>query len=536
LNAYHTIGEVAVGRKNNYDVIRFAAAVLVIYQHSYPLGAGSANRDFITWLTNGTWDAGAFGVAIFFVISGFLITQSYERSQNLLLFVKARLLRIYPGLLASILLCAFVLGPLVTTLSVKDYFANPETYQYVKSLFLFHMQWNLPGVFEHNAYKGVVNGSLWTISFEVLCYGIVAVIGIIGLLRYRVLILAIFIFNLLLHLFYPELSPARGLQIFGLQVQQLTDLFTYFSAGMVLYSFRNSIPMNKYFAMLSIIVLYFSANLGIMKDTFIIFGSYLIIYFAYLPIWRLSEFSKYGDFSYGMYIFAFPVQQTITYLNGGKMSATINIIYAFFITLILAICSWHLIEKKALKLKNVTLLTEWVPLGAAVKWKGYYSKYLNLLDSGLRSLNWSKFVVLFLIISIAYGFYNQKPSSITFPYHKNGSIFKGNWLPQSPNEAYRWINKSASIELKKPSTAHELRIEGFVPESFKEISLISIVINDQVVTKEIHPGQAIDVAIPITTAFKTYTIKIEFNNAHIPSNDSEDKRVLSALISKIEFI
>jgi peptidoglycan/LPS O-acetylase OafA/YrhL len=534
VNKYQTIGDIAVGRKNNYDFIRFIAASLVIYQHSFPLGAGSPNKDFITWITNGTWDVGAFGVAIFFVISGYLITQSYDNSKSFFKFVKARLLRIYPGLILSVLLCTFVLGPLVTTLSLKDYFYNTETYHYLGALHIYYMPWNLPGVFEHNAYKDSVNGSLWTIPFEMLCYGIVALLGFIGLQRYKLAMLAVFILNMLLNLFYPMVVPANGLQIFGLQVEQLSELFTYFSAGMVLYTFRHNIPMSKQFAMLSIIVLYLSTSLGIMKELFPIFGAYLVIYFSYAPIWKISSFSKYGDFSYGMYIFAFPVQQIITYLHGGKMSPVLNMLESFIVTLFIAMLSWHLVEKRALSLKNVQMISALLPNNGL--FKNIYHRYLTSLDLILRSINWIKFLVLFLIIVVAYGIYNEKPTSVTFPYHKKGSIFKEGWLPQSPNEKYRWINKTATVELRIPSSSHLLRIAGFIPDNFTEVNQMNIYVNNQPsFNQKVKAGQGIDISIPIDSSFSDYNIKIEFNAAHKPPEGATDQRILSALISNIEF-
>lgn len=534
MSVYRTIGDMSEGRKNNYDIIRFLAATLVIYQHSYPLGAGKGDGDLIHWLTNGQWAAGALGVAIFFIISGFLITKSYERSNNLLIFTKARILRIYPGLIVTILISTFILGPLVTNLSVFEYLTNRHTYEYIKALKLFPMQWNLPGVFENNVYKSSVNGSLWTIPFEMICYFIVATLGFLGFFRHKTFMVCLFVASMYCYLFYSHIWP-NGKQILGLQFIELLRLFNYFSAGMLIYIFRMSLPMNKFFAMFSIIILYISAKHGGVTEAFIFFGSYLTIYFANLPIWKLSQFSKYGDFSYGMYIYAFPIQQLITYCFGGKMGVLENFIYSFAITLVIAILSWHMIEKKALALKNYKLIRIDVPKfinALTQKTSSAYSAVLGLI----LLLKWRYFIIMFVMIIVILRFSNQAPSVITFPYTKNESIFSGGWQPQSPNENYRWIQNSASVLVEKPKNATVLLIEGFIPENFIELNKVTIYMNDTKITEQsLKSGQPLDITLPISNDLKEYELKLEFNSVHKPDINSPDQRILSALISEIRF-
>lgn len=528
-----SIGDLSEGRKNNYDIIRFLAATLVIYQHSYPLGAGIGG-DIVNRLTNGQWTAGALGVAIFFVISGFLITKSYERSNNLFVFAKARILRIYPGLIMSILLVTFIIGPLVTNLPIRAYLTNKQTYEYFEVIKLFPMKWSLPGVFENNVYKGSVNGSLWTIPFEVICYFIVAIFGFLGFYRYKISIIFLFAASMYCFLFYSSIWPT-GKQILGLQFIELLMLFNYFSAGMLIYIFRNKIPMSRFFAMFSIIMLYLSAKHGGVANSFVVFGSYLIIYFANLPIWKISQFSKYGDFSYGMYIYAFPIQQMVTFYHGGKMSPVVNFMYSFILTLMISILSWHIIEKRALNFKNSTFIKINFPMFIKVSlWK--ISTIYSILLEKVSRLQWRYFVVIFVVMIVILKYNNQVPSVITFPHVKNESIFSGGWQPQSPDENYRWIQSSATVVLVKPTNALTLSIDGFIPESFIEVNKVTIYINDNKITEQsLRSGQPIGITLPISTDFKEYKLKLEFNSVHKPEINSPDQRILSALISKIEF-
>lgn len=168
------------GRINNFDVLRYFAAVLVIYSHSYPLTGKSIEP--LALLSKGQWTFGGVAVAIFFVISGFLVSNSFERS-TVLQYTVNRFLRIFPGLFMAVLLSVFVLGPLFTSLEISEYFSNNLTYSYLNNSLLLSVQYVLPGMFETNLYPNAVNGSIWTIPYEILGYILVAIIGYYGLLK-----------------------------------------------------------------------------------------------------------------------------------------------------------------------------------------------------------------------------------------------------------------------------------------------------------------------------------------------------------------
>lgn len=327
-------------RKNNFDIIRFIAASLVIFSHAYPLTGNNGAEPF-GLICNGQMSFGGLAVKVFFVISGFLITQSFDRSKNVLQYAKARILRIFPALIVVVLLSVFILGPIFTTLNVKNYFFHPQTIVYFKTITLYWMQYELPGVFQTNA-NHAVNGSLWTLWFEFFFYIVIAVLGVTKLLNKKIVILGFIAATVLFHM-------GRG--------NFYTDLFRYFSAGMLVYLFRKNIIHNGWIALLSFIIIALTIKTNYFNYTLPVFGTYIIFYLAFHEKLKFYNFGKHGDFSYGIYIYAFPVQQMVVYLSHNHVTSFVDFLIAFPITLLFAVASWHLIEKNALKLKKVSLFS-----------------------------------------------------------------------------------------------------------------------------------------------------------------------------------
>ncbi len=172
----------AEGRKDNFLLIRLVAATLVIYGHGFALAAlGSGQRDFFTQYLGYRY-SGDVAVAVFFLISGFLVAGSLERSKSIVRFALARAMRLFPGLWVCVLVCALVMGPLITVQSQADYWSSPQTWTYVWSnASLAEIQWLLPGVFEGNRYSPAVNGSLWTLPIEGSMYLYMGLLGLLGI-------------------------------------------------------------------------------------------------------------------------------------------------------------------------------------------------------------------------------------------------------------------------------------------------------------------------------------------------------------------
>lgn len=351
--------------RNNLDFIRFAAATLVMFSHAYPLGTGSSASEPFILLTGNQITGGSIAVAAFFFLSGFLIAASADRKLYWSQFIKARVLRIYPGFLVAVLLAIFVLGPLLTTLQLAHYWEGVLTSKTLIGIPLLSAGSSLPGVFDNNVYPHAVNGSLWTLGYEMICYVVVLVLGLLRLLKRRPVAI-IFFFLIVIRLATLDTyslwqSPPLSLTLIHLffaseEFSSGSWLLMTFTAGMLFYLNRDLIYLTARGCVIALLIgslclfLRFGTTLWLCTG-----GAYLLFYLATRQNGRLARFGGHGDFSYGIYIYAFPVQQTIVHLFGGTMPPLLNFVLAFPVTLALAFCSWHLIEKPALRLKSIRL-------------------------------------------------------------------------------------------------------------------------------------------------------------------------------------
>lgn len=352
LTSSPTLRQCLDGKRNNLDFIRFAAAAGVILSHAFPLGEGTGVREPLEDFTRGQVTLGRLCVAVFLVISGVLITQSHERTPSLARYTWARVLRIFPGLAVVLLASAFLLGPALTELPLSAYLGSPETYLYVlRNLTLYSPQWELPGVFTGNVYPTAVNGSLWTLKYEVGFYLLVAGLGAAGLLR-RWVALAGWVAAAVVP-FVPYVGP---------RLSFWPELYLYFGGGLALYLLRERVRMSPWVALGCVVGLVVTARLGVgFRYAVGCCGAYLVLYLAFLPS-RLAGFARYGDFSYGVYIYAFPVQQLVTALLGGRTVWWVNAALSLPVVVALAALSWHGVERPALRLKGAppTLLARWL--------------------------------------------------------------------------------------------------------------------------------------------------------------------------------
>ena len=342
--------------ENNFDFLRFLAATFVIISHSFALTLNQTDPlgNFTGFMT-----MGSLGVAIFFTISGYLILKSWDRKREPISFFKNRILRIFPGLTCVVLITVFVIGPLVTILSWKNYFLNTETWVYFNNIIL-NIQFSLPGVFVNNPYPNSVNGSLWTLPIEFCCYILVFILGLFLVYRNRYNLIIIFAIQSLIFLAFPLQLQKISPPFFPFtNAYQIVLLTLFFSAGMIFYAFKDLIkPDFKISVILFFIFMstFLFAKVALANFMMIIFVSYLTMVIAFLPLPHLHLFGKNGDFSYGLYIYAFPIQQTLVFCFKG-LSILSLFISSFLCTLFIAILSWNFIENPCLKLKNKAFST-----------------------------------------------------------------------------------------------------------------------------------------------------------------------------------
>ena len=322
---------------NNFDFLRFAAALAVVAAHAYALRLG--------YIGIGMHDPiilmGQAGLAALLTTSGYLITASWESTASPLRFAWKRFLRVVPGLIPAILITLFLIGPVMTSLSLGEYFSALFSPAGIAAVPFFENGSTI-GLFSENPWT-YVNGSLWTIPLEVAMYGVVAALGIAGLLHRWGAIPALAAGNVLLWMVWfddPRMSKIR----FAL----------YFLIGAWLYLHRERIPYRPTVAGGLLLLLGLSALTPNPTVAGVIAIPYLTIYAAHLPLPFLNTFGKPGDFSYGIYIYHYPIQQTIIQATANTLTLPALCGVSFAVTFLLAFLSWHLVEKRALAAKNLS--------------------------------------------------------------------------------------------------------------------------------------------------------------------------------------
>lgn len=367
------LANVLTGRDNNLNAVRMLAAIAVIVSHAWPITNAKAAEPLQS-LTGQT--LGHYAVTIFFGISGLLIARSFDRRRSLIHFVMARVLRLYPALLVALVLTV-IAGAFVSPLSLSAYVGSPGVWTYVPvNLSLVFLQGSLPGVFESNVYGTVINGSLWTLFYEVACYGGVVALGAMGFLRKRWAMLAIMAVATVFH-FAGPLIGQLGVPLPHYLVIRL-ELFALlsfpFMIGTCAYVWRDRIPLSAGIMLLLWIPVPLFAGTTLMSSFIVIALVYLALWAGFVPKSRALAYNRLGDYSYGVYIYAFPVQQGFVWFMPG-MSPLTNILLALPVTVLLAVLSWHLVETRALA---------WVtPLGDRMARHFHRAKPVSVQDNEL---------------------------------------------------------------------------------------------------------------------------------------------------------
>lgn len=314
------------------------------------------------------------------------------------------------------------------------------------------------------------------------------------------------------------------------------ELGLFFSSGVMLYTYREHIVMDKHYAMISLLMLIILGAVGQFIVPFALFGAYLIMYAGYGVKPVFSNFSKYGDFSYGIYIYGWPVQQIVTYSFGGSMDPYVNTVISLIIVLVLAVLSWYFIEKPAMSLKKVRFLPKIKFVDKLGEWIMKGMDKLQSLVSRICNLGWVAFFVLVIAGFVLANTLLAPPSVVEFPYEKD-SIFVQGWLTQSPSEDYRWVQQDSIVKLDCPNNVSAFVLEGYIPENFTEVNNVAVYIGDQLIYQAAQgPGSAIAVNQSISGISGEVQVRIVFDGVHAPSSGEADQRTMSALITKIGFI
>ncbi|MDQ0784205.1 acyltransferase [Chryseobacterium sp. W4I1] len=336
-----------INRSNNFDFLRLLFASLVIVSHSYPL---TGKAEIIGTLTNGQLSLGSLSVDCFFIMSGYLIMMSLQRSKSPQEYMWKRLLRLYP---AYIVLLIFTILFLPVVYIGINIFSEKTFWSYFpNSLSLYKIQYEVKGVFENNPYPRAINGSLWSLSYEFTMY--IVLLLLFPLRQYKHL--NIIIISIFLSAFYFTITESHFLEstmkrIFLYPIE-FYRLCTYFMAGSLLV-FINFKKINSFWIRcLLFLALTTSLYFECYKYTSPILLPLLILLIGVNKNRYISSIgSKIGDISYGVYIYAFIIQQTLMHYFG--LGTLRLMLISTIITYIFAYGSWHLVEKRMLTYKNL---------------------------------------------------------------------------------------------------------------------------------------------------------------------------------------
>jgi len=352
---------------NNFDFIRFVLASAVILCHSYAICYGYEKflktEPFMVW-SRQQISIGSVVVDFFFIISGFLIVKSYETSASVTDYLKKRVLRIYPGFVVALLISYLVFGFLGSGWQL-DLSGYKEYFSYLhKKKELVHiatLQWPFQRVWFKGLPEPGLNDSVWTIQFEFVCYLLVPLFALLGFFKKRVFFVIAFVLAYFILFFQLKgyILPFKNTNNLFLENPYYHPRFiTYFLAGSSVYFYRDKIIRSHILAAVAFVLIALSfAWIKCVDQVLPIAGAYLLFYLTYHPGVRLSNFAKHGDFSYGVYLYGWPVQALIMYYFKDHLNPFLLFITSLPVAILFAFCSWHLVERPFLKLKKKKTLS-----------------------------------------------------------------------------------------------------------------------------------------------------------------------------------
>lgn len=330
---------------NRFDLIRLFAAYLVLFSHAGFLFKNLPN-DFYQDLTGAT-TAGQLAVSIFFVISGFLICGSAYNSKGLGFYIFSRATRLYPAAFLCSLITVFVIGASFTNLGIWDYLSDWQIYKFIKTnTLLFSVTYHLPGVFTDNVGSSVTNGSLWTIPYEIKMYLFCAV-GVFLIRRqwiFPTVAVVLLTYTTLSEPLFNHTIPPSDFAKYSFAY--------YFFAGSAIYVLRHRFWLNGAIA-LALGIIYISSFNTIAFDLAEkLFLPYAVIFVALsYPRLQSKKFAP-PDISYGVYIYGFPIQQSVSALFSETHTLIFCTVLSTAIITLAATASWYMVEKPTLANKK----------------------------------------------------------------------------------------------------------------------------------------------------------------------------------------
>jgi peptidoglycan/LPS O-acetylase OafA/YrhL len=318
----------------------------VLLDHSFALVAHDQTASALIDVER--LEIGRLAVDVFFILSGFLVTRSVMTQPTLIDYAVARFLRLFPALLVACIGIAFVLGPIVTSASLGDYFTDPRPWLFVPlTTSLITHSMTLPGVFEHVPESGVIDPPLWTLRYETMCYVLLALFALVGALatRFRATLTLAVVLGA-----YAFITFATSWRGDSSAIDSAARFVLDFFLGGAFYVFADKIRVDLRVALVLGLAAAATFGTAAYEAVFRVALTYGLLWFALVPAGAIRRFNLIGDYSYGIYILCFPIQQTFVMLNP-QITPGWLFMCSFPAVLALAILSWHFIEHPALRRK-----------------------------------------------------------------------------------------------------------------------------------------------------------------------------------------
>jgi len=332
-------------KQNNFDFLRFYFAFVVVIGHLIIISGVQSFKKYGIYFDTYT------SVTAFFCISGFLISQSYIKTKSIKSYFEKRAARLLPAYIFVIVSFSLILSTL-SIYSFVNYFTSPELYKYLAAnlSFLNFVQPSLPGVFLGEGITSDVNGALWTLKVEVSFYLSIPILVffIQKLNRKYIFFITAYLFSLAFKIGFEHLFSYTGNNTYLMISRQLPGFLSYFICGMALYFYFDLFIKNKKWLFIFGLIVYLIER-KIDLEIFTPLALSLLVFSVAFSIKQLNSFARFGDISYGIYIFHCPIIKVITYLGFfRKYDPVLISSIVILIIIVVGFLSWHLLEKKFL--------------------------------------------------------------------------------------------------------------------------------------------------------------------------------------------
>lgn len=437
------LNQLLIPSKNNIDIFRLIAALLVIYGHAPAFVEHSGRGDFVAQLLGFDY-SGSLAVKFFFMLSGLLVTASFLSKPQIGEFILKRAARILPGLFVCLCISVFIVGPWFTRLNLVDYFSSAQTWNYlIHNTFLYNIEWRLPGVFDDS--KHALNGSLWTLPLEVVCYLFLAAIYGLGIWRIQWLTNGMLLSVIYISFFMPHLM----IPLFA-NNQESHLLPGCFALGALFAGNKNRILINTQGVLALVLLTTLLWGSGLKTVAFYVTFFYCCLYLS-CQKFIVEKLKMPADPSYGVYIYGFVIQQCLAHIFPTH-GILFNQVFSAVIALAIGLLSWYWVEKPSISFVKKILEAGSLLMNAGAREVAMKKNTMSLMSvktpimvAGLLCLAWLiHFLALYFIFPGHYHPLSFHHSDFYIPaafVHAPGDTYSYINLLNWPRPLFMWFYK-----------------------------------------------------------------------------------------------